>query len=93
MECTQVLDSIVEQIENSPGKDIILDASRVKYIDTPGFRWITDHFRKIQELGGQLVVVGLKGPAERAFRLLQLDRFIPSATNVDAALARIRKKG
>ncbi len=91
-ECTRVLDGIVIEIERAAGKDIILDASDVKYIDTPGFRWITDHFRKIQDLGGQLVVVGLKGPAERAFKLLQLDRFIPLAANVDAALARLRNK-
>ena len=90
-ECARALDGIVKQLNRSSRTSVILDATDVKYIDTPGFRWITDQFRKVQDLGGQLVVVGLKGSAERAFKLLQLDRFIPSTATVEAAIARIRR--
>jgi anti-anti-sigma factor len=91
LECTRALEGIIGQIDDGTRKNIVLDASHLKYIETPGFRWIVDRFRKLQELGGSLVIAGLAGPAERAFKLLQLDRFIPAAATVEAALARIRR--
>ncbi|MBI2842020.1 MAG: STAS domain-containing protein [Armatimonadetes bacterium] len=93
IECTEALDGFMHHIEGKAQQNIILDASRLNYIETPGFRWIIGQFRKLQELGGSLIVTGLKGSAERAFKLLQLDKFIPAATSVDAALARIRRNG
>lgn len=93
MECAEALEGLMNRIESAKQKDIILDASHLKYIDTPGFRWIIKQCRKLQDLGGSLVLAGLKGPAERAFKLLQLDKFIPAFTTVDGALARLRRKG
>jgi len=90
-ECAEALDGLVSRIEGEPQKNVILDASRLRYIETPGFRWIIEQFRKLQDRGGSLVIAGLKGSAERAFRLLQLDKFIPAASTVEAALARIRR--
>jgi len=75
----------------SSNRSIIIDASKVNYIETPGFRWIIKQFRKLQEIGGSLIVAGLAGPAERAFKLLQLDKYIPSAATVEAALARVKR--
>ncbi|MEN6372531.1 MAG: STAS domain-containing protein [Armatimonadota bacterium] len=91
-ECTEALESIISQIESKPQTNIILDASKINYIETSGFRWIINQFRKLQEIGGSLIVAGLAGPAERAFKLLQLDRYIPAAATVEAALARVRKR-
>lgn len=89
-ECAEALDGLISHIKNGPEKDIVLDASKLKYIESSGFRWMIDHFRKLQDVGRSLVVVGLAGPAERAFKLLQLDKFIPAASSIEAALARIR---
>lgn len=89
-ECADALEKIISQIEVTQ-KNIILDASHLNYIDTPGFRWLVNRFRRLQDLGGSLVVAGLAGPAERAFRLLQLDRYIPAASSVEAALARFSR--
>lgn len=91
--CTEELDGVIRKIEGVEQKNIILDASRLKYIDTPGFRWIIDQCRKLQEFGGSLIIAGLKGPAERAFKLLQLEKFIPAVANVEGAIARLRRKG
>lgn len=93
LECTAALEGLINHIEVEPKKNIILDASRLKYIDTSGFRWIVDQFRKLQEKGGSLIIAGLGGPAERAFKLLQLDKYIPEAKTVDAALAKMRLEG
>ncbi|HOM70973.1 MAG TPA: STAS domain-containing protein [Armatimonadota bacterium] len=90
--CAEVLESIIKQIEEKPHQTVILDASKLQYIETPGFRLIIKQFRKLQELGGMLIVAGLCGPAERAFRLLQLDKYIPAVANVEAALARVRRE-
>lgn len=91
-ECTEALEGIISQIEGRPQKNIILDASKINYIETSGFRWIINQFRKLQDIGGSLIVAGLAGPAERAFKLLQLDKYIPAAATVEAALARVRKR-
>jgi anti-sigma B factor antagonist len=90
-QCTEALDGITFELEKNPHKDIILDASKLQYIETSGFRWIITQFRKLQDLGGSLIVAGLAGPAERGFKLLQLDKYIPAAATVEAALARIRR--
>ena len=89
-QCTEALEGLISHLKDGPEKDIVLDASRLNYIETSGFRWMIDRFRKLQDIGRSLVIVGLAGPAERAFKLLQLDKFIPAASSVDAALARIR---
>lgn len=89
-ECAEALEGFISQIADSE-KLIVLDASHLNYIDTPGFRWLVNRFRKLQELGVSLIVVGLAGPAERAFKLLQLDRFIPAASSVEAAIARLKR--
>jgi len=68
-------------------KHIVLDASGLDYIDSPGFRWLVDRSREVHDGGGSFTVVGLAGSAERAFRLLRLDQFIPSAPSVEAAIA------
>lgn len=90
-ECTEALDGVISHIQEKPQTTVIIDASKLKYIETSGFRWIINHFRKLQDIGGSLVIAGLAGPAERAFKLLQLDKYIPAAVSVEAALARRRE--
>jgi anti-anti-sigma factor len=91
-ECAEAIDGVISHVDGGTRKDIVLDASRLKYVDTPGFRWLVERGRGLQASGGSLVVAGLRGSAERAFKLLQLDRIIPAAATVEDAIARIRRR-
>ena len=88
-ETTEALATLV----NSPlieSKHLILDLSRAKYVETPGYRWIVRQLRQLESAGRKLVVVGLPAPVERTFKLLRLDQSIPVAKDVSEALALIR---
>jgi anti-anti-sigma factor len=88
-ECVEAMDGVISHVDSGARKNIILDASRLSYIDTPGFRWILQRGLDLQATGRALIVVGLTGSAERAFQLLQIGRFICSASSVEAALTRV----
>jgi anti-anti-sigma factor len=78
---------------NSPliqSKDLVLDLSRVKYVETPGYRWIIRQLRELESAGRKLLVVGMPSSIERTFRLLRLDQSVPVAKDVAEALALLR---
>lgn len=78
---------------NSPlieSKDLIIDLSRADYVETPGYRWLMRRLKELEAAGKKLIVAGLSPSVERAFRLLKLDRSIPTAENVSEALEHIQ---
>lgn len=77
---------------NSPlieSKNLIIDLSRSDYVETPGYRWLMRRLKELDAAGKKLIVTGLPPSVERAFKLLRLDRSIPTADNVSEALERI----
>lgn len=77
------------RLANSPlidAKNLVLDLSHADYVESPGFRWLVRQVRKLEAAGKTLVVVGLSPQADRAFRLLKLDRMIPTAADVAEAM-------
>ncbi len=80
---------------NSPmieSKHLILDLSKAKYVETPGYRWIVRQLRQLESAGRKLVVVGLPASVERAFKLLRLDESVPVMNDVTEALDFIHSK-
>jgi anti-anti-sigma factor len=74
---------------NSPviaAKHLVLDLSRVEYIETPGYRWILRQIKQLEEAGRKLVVAAVPPSIERVFKLLRLDQIIPITNNIKAAL-------
>jgi anti-anti-sigma factor len=70
-------------------KNLIIDLSRSDYVETPGYRWLMLRLKELDAAGKKLIVTGLPPSVERAFKLLRLDRSIPTADNVSEALERI----
>ncbi len=88
---TEALASLV----NSPviqSKHLILDMSRVEYIETPGYRWILKQLKQLESDGRKLVIAGLPSSIERIFRLLRLHENIPLAADIKSALELIQSK-
>ena len=91
--CNAETTEALARLVNSPlieSKHLILDLSRAKYVETPGYRWIVRQLKDLESAGKSLVVVGLPPSVERAFRLLRLDKSVPTAVNVSEALRRLR---
>lgn len=91
-DCIDALEQFIRNADSKSSKHIVFDASGLDYIDSPGFRWLVDRSREVHDGGGSFTVVGLAGSAERAFRLLRLDQFIPSAPSVEVAIARQKRR-
>ena len=72
-------------------KHLIVDLSRVDYVETPGYRWMVRQLRQLESSGKTLVVAGLPSSVERVFRLLRLDQTVPVAKNVSDAMKLIHK--
>jgi len=73
-------------------KHLVLDLSRTKYVETPGYRWILRRLKELESRGKTLTVVGMPPSVERAFRLLRLDESVPTARDVTEALEQIQGK-
>ncbi|MEN6356523.1 MAG: STAS domain-containing protein [Armatimonadota bacterium] len=87
--CDEGTTEALARLVNSPmieSKNLVLDLSRSKYVETPGYRWIVRQFRHAESAGKSVVVVGLPPSVERAFNLLKLDKMVPTAQTVSEAL-------
>ena len=91
--CNADTTEALARLVNSPlirSKHLILDLSRARYVETPGYRWIIRQLKQLESAGKSLVVVGLPPSVMRAFTLLRLDKSVPTAASVAEALERIR---
>ncbi len=89
-EVTEALAALVSSPLIS-SKNLIIDLSRANYVETPGYRWLICRLKELEAAGKKLVVAGLSPSVERAFRLLKLDRSIPTAATVSEALEQIQR--
>lgn len=88
--CDEERTEALAKLVNSPlisAKNLILDLSRVGYVESPGYRWLVRQLQQLESDGRTLVLVGVPPSVERALKLLRLDRFFPVARDVQEALA------
>jgi len=71
------LRSVVDDLVNSNRKEVTLDLSALKLIDSSGVGVIVSLFKRVRAYGGQVRIVGLKDQPRAIFRLLRLDRVFP----------------
>ncbi|MDI6827320.1 MAG: STAS domain-containing protein [Armatimonadota bacterium] len=69
---------------------IIFDLRNMVYIDSAGFRILLDAKNKATEKGGDIILVSLTEPVDRAFKLLRLDELITRVETIDEAVARLK---
>lgn len=66
---------------------LILDLSKVTFIDSSGVGAILGRYRKMTARGGLLCAVGLQPTVQRVFELSGMTRLIPAYADVNQALA------
>jgi anti-sigma B factor antagonist len=70
---------------------LIVDLTRVSFIDSTGMSVIIEYFRDAGEFGGVLCLCGLNEELKNIFRIVGLDRSISMFDNVEAAASAICK--
>jgi anti-sigma B factor antagonist len=69
------------------GRGLVLDLSRVPYIDSTGVAAVVDHVRRAGSQAPIKVVLAASGATRRAFAITQLDSVLEIYGDVDAAIA------
>jgi stage II sporulation protein AA (anti-sigma F factor antagonist) len=86
---------LLTALAHSGAAKIVLDLGKVTYMSSAAFRPLLSLKRKIQELGGRLVLCGLKGEVEHIFRVTRLvttspNMLAPFEMQPDVAAARAK---
>lgn len=71
------LRSVVDAIVNESRKEVTLELSSLRLIDSSGVGVIVSLFKRVRANGGQVRIVGLRDQPRAIFRLLRLDRVFP----------------
>ena len=77
--------SLKEQVANGR-KKVILDMTRVKYVDSLGIGQIAGGYTYLSEIGGSLVLARTNDKIKELLRLTGLQNHIKTYETVDAAL-------
>lgn len=89
--CTEELEALLDRLIADGNGSYILDVTGLSFAESSSFRLLIRKVADIQELGGNLIVVGLSGRVERAFNLLKLGGLVPTASDVRSAIATFRE--
>ncbi|MCL6518368.1 MAG: STAS domain-containing protein [Armatimonadetes bacterium] len=82
----EAADNLLETGRNK----IIFDLRNMVYIDSAGFRILLDTKNRATEKGGDIVLVSLTEPVDRAFKLLRLDELIIRAETIEEAINHLK---
>jgi anti-sigma B factor antagonist len=78
--------SLSMMIEKKP-KQLIVDLSRVTYIDSSGLAALIGGMQHAEEYGGKFALAGLQETIRTIFEIARLDQVFQIFPDVDAALA------
>ena len=71
------LRTVVDEIVNEARKEVTLELSALRLIDSSGVGIIVSLFKRVRAHGGSVRIVGLRDQPRAIFRLLRLDRVFP----------------
>jgi anti-anti-sigma factor len=63
------LDDVIDQVCDQGGRSVLLDLSRVSFLDSSGLRSVVRGRARMEAAGGTLSCVGLSAAAERVLEL------------------------
>ena len=70
-------------------RNVILDASNLRYIDCRGLHVLIEANKELQENNCQLIVVGASPGIAKVMRILHLDQMLLLVSSVEEAMSRI----
>jgi anti-sigma B factor antagonist len=78
--------SLNRMIAKKP-KQLVVDLSRVSYIDSAGLGTVIEAMREVEAYGGKFALAGLQETVRSICKMLRLDQVFSIFPDVDAALA------
>src|SRR5690349_14348962 len=85
-----VLRSLFHSKIKAQAPALVLDLSKVDYIDSSGLATIIEYFRDAAKFGGVLCLASLHENLKTAFQIVGLDRAIPAFKTLDEAVAALK---
>jgi anti-sigma B factor antagonist len=78
--------SLAQLIEKKPAK-LIVDLSRVSYVDSSGLAVLIEGMQGVEEYGGVFAIAGMQETVRSIFEIARLDQVFRIFPDVDSALA------
>jgi len=82
----EVAESLRSMIAKKP-KQVVVDLSKVTYLDSSGLAVLIEGLQKVQEYGGRFAIVGMQESVKHIFDIARLDQVFQIFPDVDTALA------
>ena len=82
----EVAESLRTMIAQKP-KVVVVDLSKVTYLDSSGLAVLIEGMQKIQEYGGKFALAGVQESVRHIFEIARLDQVFQIFPDVDSALA------
>ena len=82
----RVAASLEAMIRDKPPR-IVVDLSRVNYVDSSGLAVLVEAMQNVEEYGGKFALAGLQESVRSIFETARLDQVFLIYPHVDAALA------
>jgi anti-sigma B factor antagonist len=82
----KVAGSIAELAKEKPAR-LVVDLSRVTYIDSSGLAVLINGVRDVEDYGGIFILAGVKDEVRPIFETARLENFFILSPSVDEALA------
>ncbi|MEP6778041.1 MAG: STAS domain-containing protein [Chthoniobacterales bacterium] len=82
----QVAASLAGMVEQKP-KRLVVDLSRVTYIDSSGLAVLIEAMQNVEAYGGKFLLAGLQENVRPIFEMARLDQVFVIFPHVDSALA------
>ena len=82
---------VIPKLEKNKLSYLILNLSKVKFIDSTGLGAILGRYRVLEKEGGKVLLVGLKPQVKRIFSLSGMLKIMPEFESEDKAISEINK--
>jgi anti-sigma B factor antagonist len=82
----QIAASLANLVASKPVR-LVVDLSRVTYIDSSGLAVLIEAMQNVEDYGGKFAIAGLQDQVRPIFEVARLDQVFTIFPHVDAALA------
>ena len=82
----EVAESLRPTIEKKP-KVLVVDLSKVTYLDSSGLAVLIEAMQNVQEYGGKFALANVQESVQHIFEIARLDQVFQIFRDVDSALA------
>lgn len=85
--------TIVKEMESNNLINLVLDFSKVNFIDSSGLGAVLGRYRELDKKAGLIALVGLKTQVKKIFKLSGMLKIIDSYDSINSAITDLKKGG